>query len=85
MDTAAAAATIKTAGMDHPITQVAEILPAYRSGEWSPLERGVFNQLLANTIRRGGAATVTSEVLNIVQKDMLAVVRQYTTWQSREQ
>ena len=75
---------IKTARMDHPINQIAGMLPAYRSGEWSPLERGVFNQLLANAIRRGDAATVTTEFLDIVHKDMLAVVRQYTSWQSRE-
>jgi hypothetical protein len=76
------AEAIKAARMDHLMTLVAKTLPAYRSGEWSPLERGVFNGLLANAIQRGGAEAVTSDVLETVQKEMLAVVRQYTARQS---
>jgi hypothetical protein len=67
------------ARLDHLMTLVAETLRAYRSGECSLLERGVFNGLLANTIHRGGAATAMSDVLESIQKDMLIVVRQYTT------
>jgi hypothetical protein len=75
------AETAKTARMDQLMTQVAETLPAYRNGEWSALERGVFNGLLANTIQRRGAAAVTPDVIEGLQRDMADVIRQYTTWQ----
>ena len=74
------AETAKTTHMDHLMTRLAETLPAYRNGEWSPLQRGVFNGLLANAIQRQGAAAMTPDVLIGIQKDMVDVIRHYTTW-----
>jgi hypothetical protein len=70
----------QTARIDRLMTKVAEAYPAYRSGEWSPLERGIFNGLLANLIQRHGAAAVTQEALEGIREDMADVIRQYTTW-----
>jgi hypothetical protein len=67
---------------DQFMTRVAEMFPAYRNGEWSPLERGIFNGLLANVVQRLGTAAVTTEVLEKVRDDMMDVARQYRVWQS---
>jgi hypothetical protein len=64
------------------MAQVAARFPGYASGEWSPLERGIFNGLLANVIQRLGAAAVTAEMLDKVHDDMVDVVRQYSRWQT---
>jgi hypothetical protein len=69
----------KVARLDHLMTLVADTLPAYRSGEWSLLERGVFNSLLATAIQRRGAAAVTPDVLEAIQKEMAVVVCQYSS------
>jgi hypothetical protein len=64
------------------LAQVAEMFPAYRNGEWSPLERGVFNGLLANLIQRKGVTAVTRDVLDGIRRDTLDVVAQYGGWQT---
>lgn len=66
------------------MTRVAEAFPAYHNGEWSPLERSIFNGLLANVVQRFGTAAITPEVLEKIRNDMTDVVRQYRVWQSAE-
>ena len=66
------------------MTRVTEAFPAYRNGEWSPLERGVFNGLLANVVQRLGTEAVTPEMLEKIRNDMADVIRQYRSWQSTE-
>jgi hypothetical protein len=73
-----------TGTFDQFMAQVAEKFPAYRNGEWSPLERGIFNGLLANVVQRHGTAAVTSEVLEKVRDDMSDVASQYRAWQTNE-
>lgn len=73
-----------TNGFDQFMTRVAERFPAYRNGEWSALERGIFNGLLANAVQRLGAAAVTSELLDRLRDDMADVARQCQAWQSNE-
>ena len=62
--------------------RIAEIFPAYATGDWSPLEKGVFNGLLANLIQRNGAAAITREALENVHRDMVDVVGKYRAWQA---
>jgi hypothetical protein len=68
--------------LEHFMMRVVEAFPEYCSGEWSPLERGVFNGLLTNAVRRHGSEAVTGEVLDSIRVDMAHVIRQYTSWQS---
>lgn len=70
--------------IDQFMARVAEKFPAYRNGEWSQLERGIFNGLLANVVQRLGTAAVTPEMLERVRDDMADVARQYRIWQSGE-
>ena len=62
--------------------RIAEVFPPYASGDWSPLEKGVFNGLLANLIQRRGSAAVTREALERVHQDMVDVVEKYRAWQT---
>lgn len=73
-----------TSGFDQFMARVAEQFPAYRNGEWSPLERGIFNGLLANAVQRLGTAAVTSELLDRLRDDMADVARQCRLWQSNQ-
>jgi uncharacterized protein (DUF2267 family) len=73
-----------TCNFDQFMARVAETFPAYRNGEWSSLERGIFNGLLANVVQRLGTGAVTTEVLERVRDDMKDVARQYRVWQSSQ-
>jgi uncharacterized protein (DUF2267 family) len=73
---------IRTCNFDQVMTRVTETFPGYRNGEWSQLEKSIFNGLLANVIQRHGPATITVETLESLRDDMADVIRQYHTWQS---
>jgi hypothetical protein len=70
-----------TGSFEQLMMRVAETLPAYRNGQWSPLEKQVFHGLLANAIQRRGSDAVTSEVLESIRGDVADVINQFRQWQ----
>ena len=63
---------------DQFVQRASRVFPEHHASEWSRIERGVFNHLMAQLIHRYGYSEISNEMLQQSRADMMEIVKRLT-------